>query len=101
MRTEAGRAELQAELASDAGCSRAMATIFTLQGRIPLLLIHSLLHLVGYDHETDEDWEKMTQKEDEIIRLYYDKMGEKVEQKSPAAVADAPPPLQKGLGRSV
>jgi ssRNA-specific RNase YbeY (16S rRNA maturation enzyme) len=75
MATEAGRAELEAELASDAGCSRAMATLFTLQERTPLLIIHSLLHLLGYDHETDADWEIMTRKEEEIIKLYHEKMG--------------------------
>jgi probable rRNA maturation factor len=67
-----------------------MATIFTLQGRIPLLLIHSLLHLLGYDHETEEDWEKMTKKEDEIIDLYHQRMGSKVEERIPTK---AFPPL--------
>jgi ssRNA-specific RNase YbeY (16S rRNA maturation enzyme) len=64
-----------------------MATMFTVQERIPLLLIHGMLHLIGYairftplshmqwflclfsrhNHETDEDWIRMTDREDEIL----------------------------------
>jgi ssRNA-specific RNase YbeY (16S rRNA maturation enzyme) len=63
-----------------------MATMFTVQERIPLLLIHGMLHLIGYvignsptllhakllfvprhNHETDEDWIRMTDKEDQIL----------------------------------
>ena len=51
----------------DAGVSKAMSTVFTLEERIPLLLVHGMLHLIGYDHETDNDWKVMTSKEDEII----------------------------------
>lgn len=70
MESAEGRAEFAEELASDAGCSRAMATIFTVQERVPLLLIHSLLHLLGYDHESDSEWALMTQKEDELIARF-------------------------------
>lgn len=31
-----------------------------------ILLIHSLLHILGYDHETDEDYQEMWQYESEI-----------------------------------
>ncbi len=88
MKTETGRAELQGTLAADAGCSRAMATIFTLEGRIPLLLLHSLLHLLGYDHETDADWEIMTRKEDEIIKTYKEKLGLESTSQSDTITAD-------------
>jgi ssRNA-specific RNase YbeY (16S rRNA maturation enzyme) len=27
-----------------------------------------MLHLVGYDHEEDEDYEEMVQREEEILR---------------------------------
>lgn len=50
-----------------------MATKFTLEERIPLLMIHSLLHLLGYDHEVDSDWLLMTSKEDEVTKLFYEK----------------------------
>lgn len=51
----------------DAGVSKAMAREFRLDRRIDLLLIHSMLHLVGYDHETNADWKEMTEKEEEVI----------------------------------
>ena len=51
----------------DRGVSKAMAPLFTIEERIPLLLIHGILHLIGYDHETDEDWILMTDKENELI----------------------------------
>ncbi len=31
-----------------------------------------MLHLLGYDHETDEDFAIMTKKEDEIIKKFYE-----------------------------
>ncbi len=30
------------------------------------LLIHSILHIIGYDHENDEEYEKMKKVEDEV-----------------------------------
>ena len=35
----------------------------TLEQELTHLLVHSLLHLLGYDHETDEDYEIMHKKE--------------------------------------
>ena len=49
------------------GASGAMAKCQTVQERIPYLLIHGLLHLQGYDHETEEDYELMVKKEEELI----------------------------------
>lgn len=34
------------------------------------LVIHGLLHLLGYDHEKEEDKKKMRRKEEEILELY-------------------------------
>lgn len=34
------------------------------------LVIHGLLHLLGYDHENEEDKKKMRTKEEEILELY-------------------------------
>ena len=51
----------------DAGVSLAMASCFSLEERLPLLLVHSLLHLIGYDHETDQDWRLMTHREQEVL----------------------------------
>lgn len=57
----------QLDNSQDRGVSLAMSKVFTFQERLPLLVLHGLLHLVGYDHETEKDWEVMTAKEDEIL----------------------------------
>jgi len=51
----------------DKGVSLALSTVFDLNDRVSLLLVHGILHLLGYDHETDKDWKLMTKKEEEII----------------------------------
>lgn len=86
MQSEAGRAEFNAELVSDAGCSRAMATLFTVEARTLPLLLHSLLHLLGYDHETDADWARMTQREEEVLARYYASTGAAGAAGAPAVV---------------
>ncbi|WP_353663250.1 rRNA maturation RNase YbeY [Hydrogenimonas sp. SS33] len=40
----------------------------SLDDEIALLFIHGLLHLLGYDHETDDG--QMRQKEEELIRRF-------------------------------
>jgi len=51
-----------------AGVSRAMATETSLERRLHLLLLHSMLHLLGYDHEEDADYDVMAAKEEQIMR---------------------------------
>jgi rRNA maturation RNase YbeY len=51
----------------DRGVSKAMSKKFSMEDRLPLLLIHGILHLVGYDHETDDDWIAMTNREDVVL----------------------------------
>ena len=53
----------------DRGVSGAMATIYDPEERIQLLLVHGMLHLVGYDHIEDDDYEVMVTKEEEIVKL--------------------------------
>jgi ssRNA-specific RNase YbeY (16S rRNA maturation enzyme) len=50
------------------GVSGAMSMVFDPEVRINMLLVHGMLHLVGYDHETDDDYELMVQKEEEILK---------------------------------
>jgi probable rRNA maturation factor len=50
------------------GVSGAMANVFDPEERIHMLLVHGMLHLVGHDHETDEDYERMVTKEEEILQ---------------------------------
>jgi rRNA maturation RNase YbeY len=52
---------------AERGVSGAMATVYDPQKRINMLLIHGMLHLVGYDHEDEEDYEQMVAREEEIL----------------------------------
>jgi rRNA maturation RNase YbeY len=51
----------------DRGVSGAMSTVYDTEERLNMLLVHGILHLVGYDHEDDEDYEEMVRKEEEIL----------------------------------
>lgn len=62
--------ELNSSHSEERGASGAMAKCGTVQERIPYLLIHGLLHLQGYDHESDEDYELMVRKEEELIAKF-------------------------------
>ena len=55
----------------DRGVSGAMAKIYDPEERINMLLVHGMLHLVGHDHEEDDEFELMVAKEEEIL----DKLG--------------------------
>ncbi len=33
-----------------------------------MLLVHGMLHLVGHDHEEDDEYEEMVQREEEILK---------------------------------
>lgn len=52
----------------DRGVSGAMANIRDPEQRIRMLLVHGMLHLVGYDHEEDEEYEEMVEREEAILR---------------------------------
>lgn len=52
----------------DRGVSGAMAKIRDPEERIRMLLVHGMLHLVGYDHEEDDEYEEMVQREEEILK---------------------------------
>ncbi|CAN0136395.1 unnamed protein product [Ascophyllum nodosum] len=49
------------------GVSGAMSKNFDLQDRASMLLIHGLIHLLGYDHETPEDHEAMVRVEEAVL----------------------------------
>jgi probable rRNA maturation factor len=50
------------------GVSGAMATIFDPQVRVNMLLVHGMLHLVGHDHEEDDEYELMVREEERIMK---------------------------------
>lgn len=52
----------------DRGVSRAMADVFDPETRLHMLLIHGMLHLVGYDHIDDDDFILMVTREEELLR---------------------------------
>lgn len=56
------------EVYDDRGVAPTMATVFDPEKRLHMLLVHGMLHLVGYDHETDPDYEIMVTKEDEFLK---------------------------------
>ncbi len=52
----------------DRGVSGAMASVQDPEKRIRMLLVHGMLHLVGYDHIDDDDYVEMVEKEEELLR---------------------------------
>ena len=50
------------------GVSAAMSDVFDPEQRIHMLLVHGMLHLVGYDHIQDDDYELMASREEEIMK---------------------------------
>lgn len=47
----------------------------TSEAEFAKLLIHSTLHLLGYDHEDDEEYEEMHAEEQSIEKILLEKMG--------------------------
>ena len=60
--------EYEYEDDDDRGVSGAMATVDDPEKRIHMLLVHGMLHLVGYDHEEDDEYEEMVTREEEILK---------------------------------
>lgn len=52
----------------DRGVSGAMADVNDPEKRIRMLLVHGMLHLVGYDHIEDEDYKEMVAREEALLR---------------------------------
>ena len=44
-----------------------MVNVRSVETRIHMLLVHGMLHLVGYDHIEDEDFQLMADKEEELL----------------------------------
>jgi len=52
----------------DRGVSGAMAWVDDPEKRIRMLLVHGMLHLVGYDHIEDDDYIEMVEREEELLK---------------------------------
>ncbi|MFW6080803.1 MAG: rRNA maturation RNase YbeY [Desulfosalsimonas sp.] len=75
-----GFAEIQPELLGDVVISletarrEALDAGYTKEERFTELLVHGILHLLGYDHETnEEDAEQMAEKSRELMNLLKEK----------------------------
>ena len=42
----------------------------SMERELTVLLIHGLLHLIGYDHEEDKDYKIMREKESKILKIF-------------------------------
>lgn len=51
----------------DRGVAFAMHKIYDPEIRIHMLIVHGMLHLVGYDHIEDDEYEIMVTKEDKVL----------------------------------
>ncbi|EJK65247.1 hypothetical protein THAOC_13918 [Thalassiosira oceanica] len=51
----------------DRGVAPAMQRIYNPELRVHFLVVHGMLHLVGYDHIEDDDYELMVEREDEVL----------------------------------
>ncbi len=51
----------------DRGVAPAMLKVFDPEVRCHMLVVHGMLHLVGYDHIEDDDYELMVEREDEVL----------------------------------
>lgn len=60
----------------DRGIAPAMQYIYDPEIRIHMLVVHGMLHLVGYDHETDDEYELMVVREDEVLAELKRRVGE-------------------------
>lgn len=60
----------------DRGVAPALLTTFNPEIRIHMLVVHGMLHLVGYDHIEDDDYELMVVKEDEVMAELRRRLGD-------------------------
>ena len=59
--------EVEVDEYDDRGVAPAMQFVYDAEIRTHMLIVHGILHLVGYDHIEDDDYELMVVREDEIL----------------------------------
>lgn len=55
-----------------------------------MLLVHGLIHLLGYDHETEKDYAAMVAVEEEVLQAVFGGVG---------ATASAAPPSRAQISK--
>ena len=68
--------EIEVEEYDDRGVAPQMSHIYDPEIRIHMLLVHGMLHLVGYDHIEDDDYELMVVREDEVLDELRKRLGD-------------------------
>ena len=68
--------EIEVEEYDDRGVAPQMQHIYDPEIRIHMLLVHGMLHLVGYDHIEDDDYELMVVREDEVLAELRRRLGD-------------------------
>jgi hypothetical protein len=68
--------EVEVDEYDDRGVAPAMQYIYDPEIRIHMLIVHGMLHLVGYDHIEDDDYELMVVREDEVLAELKRRLGD-------------------------
>ncbi|KAL7532545.1 hypothetical protein ACHAXR_004699 [Thalassiosira sp. AJA248-18] len=68
--------EVEVDEYDDRGVAPAMQYIYNPEIRIHMLIVHGMLHLVGYDHIEDDDYELMVVREDEVLAELKRRLGD-------------------------
>lgn len=68
--------EVEVDEYDDRGVAPAMQYVYDPEIRIHMLIVHGMLHLVGYDHIDDDDYEIMVVREDEVLAELRGRLGD-------------------------
>mmetsp|Transcript_4312 Transcript_4312/g.9674 ORF Transcript_4312/g.9674 Transcript_4312/m.9674 type:complete len:396 (-) Transcript_4312:49-1236(-) len=68
--------EVEVDEYDDRGVAPAMQYEYDPEIRIHMLIVHGMLHLVGYDHIEDDDYELMVVREDEVLAELRKRLGD-------------------------
>ena len=68
--------EVEVDEYDDRGVAPAMQYIYDPEVRIHMLVVHGMLHLVGYDHIEEDDYELMVVREDEVLAELKRRLGD-------------------------
>lgn len=68
--------EVEVDEYDDRGVAPAMQHVYDPEIRMHMLIVHGMLHLVGYDHIEDDDYELMVGREDEVLAELRKRLGE-------------------------